>query len=66
MLFSFSNVPLKIALYTGIIFALSSFMYAIKIIIYAIFYDVAVQGYASIMTGIIFLGGFQLIVLGII
>ena len=64
--FSFSNVPLKIALYTGIIFAVASFIYAIKIIINAFFYDVAVQGYASIMTGIIFLGGVQLIVLGII
>lgn len=64
--FSFSNVPLKIALYTGVFFAITSFIYGIKIIVNAIFFDIAVQGYASMMTGIIFFGGLQLIVLGII
>jgi glycosyltransferase involved in cell wall biosynthesis len=64
--FSFSDIPLKITLYTGVFFAALSFCYGIKILINAIFFDIALQGYPSLMTGIIFIGSIQLIVLGII
>ncbi len=63
---SFSTVPLKVWSYFGLIFALFSFLYAAFLIIRTLIYGIDVPGYASIMAVVLFLGGVQLISLGVI
>jgi hypothetical protein len=48
------------------VIALSSFLFAGAIVLKVFFYGIAVPGYASLMTAILFLGGIQLISLGVI
>jgi glycosyltransferase involved in cell wall biosynthesis len=64
--FSFSTLPLRIWIYVGIISAATSFLYAIFIILRVIILGVDVPGYASLMTVVLFMGGIQLMSLGII
>lgn len=63
---SFSHIPLRIAMYLGFVISFSSFAYAILVIIKRILYGDPVQGYASMMVVILFLGGIQLVAIGII
>lgn len=62
----FSTAGLKIWSYVGLTFSLLSFCYASFLIIRTLVYGKDVPGYASIMVTILFLGGLQLISLGII
>lgn len=64
--FSFSNYPLKIAIYIGFLISGLSFLYLIYVLILKIFMDVTIQGWASIIVAVFFLGGVQLICIGII
>ncbi|MFZ3138472.1 MAG: glycosyltransferase family 2 protein [Thermodesulfovibrionales bacterium] len=61
---SFSTVPLRIATYTGMITSLISFIISLYFIYQKIFYGIPVLGYASIIVAIFFVGGIQLLVLG--
>ncbi len=63
---SFSTVPLKFATYLGLLTALPAFIYAVVIIYQTIVYGNPVPGYPSLMIVILFLGGVQLITIGII
>lgn len=63
---SFTTTPLKWATYLGILTALGSFAYAVLIILQKLLYGNPVKGYPSLMVVILFLGGIQLIFLGII
>lgn len=63
---SFSTVPLKIWLYIGSSISLISFIYGSYIIYLTIVNKVSVPGYASILVSILFLGGLQLIGIGIL
>jgi len=65
---SFSVVPLRIALVFGIIVSLIGFGYALNIIINTIITKSAgtSSGYASIMSGLLIIGGIILICLGIL
>jgi len=63
---SFSLLPLKIWTYVGLIISLLSLFYASFLVIRTIFLGIDVPGYASLMVTILFLGGIQLITLGII
>jgi len=63
---SFTISPLKIATYFGLVSAFASFFYASIIVYQALFYGKPVAGYPSIMVVILFLGGVQLIIIGII
>lgn len=63
---SFSFLPLKIWSYVGVIISLLSLLYASFLIMRTIILGIDVPGYASIMVAILFLGGIQLITLGII
>ncbi|MEL6573352.1 MAG: glycosyltransferase family 2 protein [Pseudomonadota bacterium] len=65
-LVSFSTIPLRVWTYTGTLIAVSSVMYAIVIVIRTLVLGRDVPGYASIMTAVLFLGGVQLISLGVI
>ncbi len=63
---SFSIAPLKFATYLGSITALGSFIYALIIIYKTLVFGEPVAGYPSLMVVILFLGGIQLLTLGII
>jgi polyisoprenyl-phosphate glycosyltransferase len=63
---SFSSVPLKVWSYLGLVLSILAFLYASFLIIRTLILGVDVPGYASLMVVILFLGGVQLITLGII
>lgn len=63
---SFTTTPLKWASYLGLFTALASFLYGSIIILQKILYGNPVKGYPSLMVVVLFLGGIQLIFLGII
>lgn len=62
---SFTIAPLKFATYLGLFTALCAFIYAIITICKTLLFGNAVQGYTSVMVVILFLGGIQLMTLGI-
>jgi dolichol-phosphate mannosyltransferase len=61
---SFSHAPLKIATWLGYGVSLIALLYTMIIIVEK-FMGMTVPGFASIMAGMLFLGGVQLICLGI-
>jgi dolichol-phosphate mannosyltransferase len=63
---SFSALPLQLATYLGFIASLLSLVYIAYAIAIKVFTNHAVPGWASIMVAILFIGGVQLISLGII
>ena len=64
---SFSSVPLKISLYIGFIVAFGSFTYGMIILYLKIFTNTIIDtGWTSLMLTILFIGGIQLMGLGII
>jgi len=63
---SFTTTPLKWATYLGLLTALGSFAYAVVIILQKLLYGNPVKGYPSLMVVVLFLGGVQLVFLGII
>jgi len=63
---SFSSLPLRIWTYIGCFLSFLAFLYAIYLIIRTFIFGIDVPGYASLMVTILFVGGIQLINLGII
>jgi len=63
---SASTVPLRIWSYVGAGVALFAMAYASFIAVRTMFYGISVPGYASIMVSVLFLGGIQLISLGVL
>lgn len=63
---SFSNAPLEIWFYLGIIIAISGFLYGAFIFIHTVLLGVDVPGYASLLIFILFFSGLQMIGIGII
>ena len=63
---SFSTAPLRVATYFGLIAAMLAFVFAIWIIGKAALYGDRVAGWPTMMVVILFLGGIQLIALGLI
>jgi glycosyltransferase involved in cell wall biosynthesis len=61
---SFSSVPLKLATFLGYITSFFAFVYACSVFIQKAL-GITVQGWATIMVGMLFLGGIQLICIGI-
>lgn len=62
---AFTTVPLKISTYTGFFTSLASLIYIIVVIVEKLAFGIAVPGYATIVVLILFLGGLQLLALGI-
>jgi hypothetical protein len=63
---SFSAVPLRLTLALGFVLSFLSFCYAIFAVALHIVGAYTVPGWISVVAGIAFLGGLQLIVLGVI
>ncbi len=63
---SFSTVPLRIWLYVGFVISMLSFLLGIALIIEVMIQGIEVPGYVSTITMVLFLGGIQLIGIGIL
>jgi glycosyltransferase involved in cell wall biosynthesis len=65
-LVSFSTLPLRVWTYFGGLVALAAFLYGLFIVVWIMVFGRDVPGYASLLTTMLFLGGVQLLSLGII
>ena len=63
---SFTVAPLKVATYAGALIACVSLLYAAVVIWKALMFSDPVRGYPSLMAVILFLGGVQLISIGLL
>jgi glycosyltransferase involved in cell wall biosynthesis len=63
---SFSQVPLQLASYVGFFVAFGSFLYGMWILIHTLAHGNPVPGYPSLMVTILFLGGAQLMAIGVV
>lgn len=63
---SFSTDPLRMWTYVGGVVALVSLMFALFMVLKVFIYGIDVPGYASVVVAVTFLGGLQLIGIGIL
>jgi len=63
---SFSTLPLRVWSYIGLSIALFAFVYGVIILVKTLIFGIDLPGYASTLVVILFLGGIQLISLGVI
>lgn len=65
-IFSFTTLPLRISTYLGAVISMFSMGYAVFLVVRTALHGKDVPGYASIMTAVLFIGGIQLVSLGIL
>ncbi len=63
---SFTTAPLRISTYVGALVSFATFVYLVFLVVRTIFFGTDLAGYPSMMAVILFLGGVQLLSLGII
>lgn len=63
---SASTVPLRVWSYLGGVVALFALAYALFVVVRTLAFGVQVPGYASLMVAVLFLGGLQLLSLGVL
>ena len=63
---SFTVMPLKVATYLGVLVATFAVIYGAQVVVKTLLFGNPVAGYPSLMTVILFLGGVQLVTLGVI
>ena len=63
---SYTVAPLRIAMYMGIGVSFVAFLYLVYILITTLLYGDPVAGYPTIMVTILFLGGIQLLTIGVL
>jgi glycosyltransferase involved in cell wall biosynthesis len=63
---SFSTKPLSMAIILGVSLSVLAFIFYIGYVIYSIYYGHVISGWASVITTVVFFGGLNLVVLGII
>ena len=63
---SFTTAPLRIATFLGLIVSIVAFLFMVYVLVTTLIWGDPVQGYPTLMTIILFLGGVQLLSLGII
>ena len=65
-IFSFSVLPLKVWSVIGVLVSLLSLIYALVIVLDTVFTGVDAPGFATLIVAILFLGGIQLIGIGVL
>ena len=65
-IFSFSSLPLRIWTFLGLTVSVISLFYAVLIVLRTALNGVDVPGYASLIVAVLFLGGIQLIGIGVL
>lgn len=63
---SFSFIPLKVWSYIGLLVAIPAFFYASFLVLRTVLFGIDLPGYASLMVAVLFLGGVQLVSLGVL
>ena len=63
---SLSTFPLKLAFYLGFLCSFLSIVFAVFIVVQRLFFDISMEGWASMMTAIFFMGGAQMMMTGIV
>lgn len=63
---SFSTAPLRVATYLGLLTAACALLFALWVVVKAALFGDAVAGWPTMMAVILFLGGVQLVALGLI
>jgi glycosyltransferase involved in cell wall biosynthesis len=63
---SFSILPLRISMILGLFISSCAFLYMIYALFVKLYFKTAIQGWTSLLISILFLGGIQLIFLGLI
>ena len=63
---SFSSAPLKLSTYFGLVVAALAFLYGAWIIAKTLLFGEIVRGYPTVMVTVLFLGGAQLVAIGIL
>jgi glycosyltransferase involved in cell wall biosynthesis len=63
---SFTVAPLKVATYLGLLTATGAVLYLAQLVVRTVFYGNPVAGYPSLLAVVLFLGGVQMMMLGII
>ncbi len=63
---SFSTAPLRLATWTGVLASLLAFLFGLWVLGKALLFGDPVRGYPSLMVVILFMGGVQLLALGVI
>lgn len=63
---SFSTRPLHIAIFLGIGLSFFAFVFYIGYVLYSMYFGHVISGWASVISTIVFFGGLNLIILGII
>lgn len=66
IILSFSNRPLDLTLTIGVLVTISAFLMGIMIFFRALFFGYSSEGWASLMVSIYFLGGVQMIMIGMV
>lgn len=62
---AFTTAPLNLATYLGGICAVLSGLYMLVVIVQKLFFDIAIPGYPTLVVLILFIGGIQMLLLGI-
>jgi len=62
----FTVMPLKVATYAGLVVAILAGLYGVQLVARTLLFGNPVSGYPSLMAVILFLGGVQLLTLGVI
>jgi hypothetical protein len=63
---SFTTMPLRLAMAAGILSALGALVYMVVVIVQKLVFEIKVPGYATLAVLILFLGGVQLLGLGVL
>jgi dolichol-phosphate mannosyltransferase len=63
---SFSTFPLRIASIVGIFMAMTSGLYGLYVVVTWIYNREVILGWSSVILSVLFIGGIQLVILGIV
>ncbi len=63
---SFSIKPLRLSIFMGSLLSAGAFVYALYAIYIRVFKDIAIPGWASVLVSVLFVGGVQLLMMGVI